>query len=366
MLERRAAITLSNVLLVVTVGLLLVLIWQLRWLVIILMVAVVMAATIAPIIDSAAKFNIPRWVAAIAVYLGLVGLFIGAALLIGPTVATQIHRLVTNFPVYIETLRSLIANFTANSNTEQPEFIRQLFDPQSLTNWAIRSSQQLLLRSYGITKDIIGGVLSAVLALLISGYMVADSENLVQGIVKLFPAPWDKRLEAQVTPVSLRMGRYIQGRILVSAILGVAITIGLSFLGMSEFALGLGVIAGFTDLIPFFGPILGAVPALIVAVSLGGWTFLWTLLLFVIIQNLETYVLDPLLVGSSVKIQPLYQLLAVLGGTQVLGIVGALIVPPWIAGASVLLENLYLIPKLEAEKPEIIAEFSPSDAVFKK
>jgi predicted PurR-regulated permease PerM len=97
---------------------------------------------------------------------------------------------------------------------------------------------------------------------------------------------------------------------------------------------------------------LGAVPALIVAVAYGGWTFFWVLLLFVIIQNVETYVLDPLLVGSSVKVHPLYQLLAVLGGTQVLGIIGALIVPPWVAGAAVLLENLYLKPKQLAEQQE--------------
>lgn len=136
---------------------------------------------------------------------------------------------------------------------------------------------------------------------------------------------------------------------MVSGILGVAITIGLGILGLSEFALALGVIAGFTNLIPFVGPILGAVPALIVAVSQGGLTFFWVLLLFAIIQNLEAYVLDPLLVGSSVQVHPLYQLLAVLGGTQVLGIVGTLIVPPWVAGISVLLENLYLQPKLLAE-----------------
>jgi predicted PurR-regulated permease PerM len=72
----------------------------------------------------------------------------------------------------------------------------------------------------------------------------------------------------------------------------------------------------------------------------------------VIIQNVETYVLDPLLVGNSVNVHPLYQLLAVLGGTQVLGIIGALIVPPWVAGAAVLLENLYLKPKLLAEQQE--------------
>ena len=79
---------------------------------------------------------------------------------------------------------------------------------------------------------------------------------------------------------------------------------------------------------------MGAIPALIVAIAQGGWTFLWVLLLFVIIQNVETYLLDPLLVGSSVRVAPLYQLLAVLGGALLLGIVGALIVPPWFAGSS--------------------------------
>lgn len=63
---------------------------------------------------------------------------------------------------------------------------------------------------------------------------------------------------------------------------------------LSEFAVGLGVIAGFTNLIPFLYPVLGAVPALIVAIAQGGLTFYWVLLLFVTIQNVETYVLDPL------------------------------------------------------------------------
>lgn len=146
------------------------------------------------------------------------------------------------------------------------------------------------------------------------------------------------------------MGGYIQGRVLVSAILGVTTAVGLTVVGLSEFALGLGAIAGITNLIPFFGPVLGAIPALIVAIAQGGWTFLWVFLLFLAIQNLETYFLDPLLVGNSVRIPPLYQLLAVLGGAQVLGIIGALIVPPWVAGISVLLENLYLKPKQLAEQ----------------
>lgn len=221
---------------------------------------------------------------------------------------------------------------------------------QGLTAWAIRSTQQLLRRSVSITTGLVGGVFSVVLAIFISGYMVSDSRKLIRGLVSLLPQPWDERLAAQVTPISNRIGSYVRGRILVSAILGVIITTTLRFIGLSDFALGLGAIAGVTNLIPFIGPFLGAIPALTIAISQGWWTLLWVAVLFVIVQNLETYVLDPLLVGSSVGVHPLYQLLAVLGGTQVLGIIGALIVPPWIAGGAVLVENLYLQPKLRMEK----------------
>lgn len=353
--KQRFTVSLVNLLLVVSTGLLLVLLWQLRSLLVTLMIAIVVAAALAPIIESAQKLRIPRWLAVIVVYLGLIAILTGLGILIGPTVVQQIERLIRRLPTYLEIVRSLLENLVIRFGIGEPGAvspISQLFNTQALTGWVIRSSQQLVVRSYSVTRGILGGFFSLVLALVLSGYLLSGSKNLIKGLVSLFPKPWDERLEAQVEPVAQRMGGYIQGRVLVSAILAIAITIGLRFLGLTEFAVGLGVIAGVTDLIPFFGPVLGAIPALIVAIAQGGLTFFWVLLLFVVIQNLETYVLDPLLVGNSVKVHPLYQLLAVLGGTQVLGIIGALIVPPWIAGAAVLLENLYLKPKLLAEQQQ--------------
>jgi predicted PurR-regulated permease PerM len=354
--KQQITVSVANLLLVVATGLLLVLLWQLRSLLVALMIAVVIAATLAPIIDRAEKLRVPRWLAVILVYLGLFAILTGAGLLIGPTVVQQIEQLIQRLPTYLDIVRSLAENLAIRLGRTDPDTISpisQLFDTQALTSWVIRTSQELLVRSYDVTKGILGGFFTLILSLLLSGYMLSGSENLIKGLVMLFPKPWDERLQAQVIPVSRRMGGYIQGRVLVSAILGIVITLGLTFLGLSEFSLGLGVIAGFTNLIPFLGPILGAIPALIVAIGSGGWTFLWVLLLFAIVQNLEAYVLDPLLVGSSVNVHPLYQLLAVLGGTQVLGIVGALIVPPWVAGAAVLVENLYLKPKRLAEQAQI-------------
>ncbi|WP_414527924.1 AI-2E family transporter [Nodularia chucula] len=352
--NQRQSLSLSQLLLIVAVFFVVLLLWQLRSLLLTLMIAVVLAAAIAPLVNTAEKLRLPRWLGVIVVYISLISGLIGAGVIIGPSVSEQIQRLASRLPVYLDNLVIATENFALRLGITQIESVEEFFDLQSLTNWLFRSSQQLLVRSFGFTRGFIGGLVNLILALVMSAYMVAGSKNLIKGLVSLFPQPWDERLADQVIPISRRMGGYIQGRVLVSAILGVVISVGLRFLGLSEFALALGVIAGFTNLIPFVGPVLGAIPALIVAIPQGGFTFLWVLLLFVMIQNLETYVLDPLLVGSSVRVHPLYQLLAVLGGTQVLGIIGAVIVPPWVAGVGVLVENLYLQPKLLNEEKSAI------------
>ena len=350
MIEKRKSFTLYDVLLIIAGFFLVILLWQLRSLLLTLMIGTVLAATITPFVDALEKLRFPRWLGVILFYLGLIALLIGVGLLIGPSVSEQIQRLARRFPVYLDNLTVSIENSAERVGITQLETIEQFFDIQGLTNGLIRSSQKLVLRSFGVTFGILGAVINLILAIVISGYMAAGSKSLIRGLISLFPQPWDERLNKQVLPISRRMGGYVQGRVLVSLILGIVITLALRVLGLSEFALALGTIAAFTNFIPFIGPVLGAIPALIVAIPVGGLTVVWVLLLFVIIQNLETYVLDPLLVGNTVRVHPFYQLLAVLGGTQVLGIIGAVIVPPWVAGITVLLENLYLRPKLLKEK----------------
>jgi predicted PurR-regulated permease PerM len=352
MSQQRITISLSTLVSIGAASFAVLLLWQLRGLLVALMIAVVLAATLAPIIQKAERLQIPRWLAVLLVYAGLISVFIGLGLWLGPPVLGQIQRLIQRFPSYLEVLQLLAQDLLVRFGLTEPEVldqINQFFNIQGLTSWLFRSSQELLIRSYGVTRGLLGAVFNVVLSLLLSAYMLNGANDLLRGIVSLFPQPWEDRIAAAMPTVSDRMGAYIRGRVLVSLILAVAVSLGLKFLGIADFALGLGAIAGVTNLIPFFGPVLGSIPALIVAIAQGGFTFFWVFLLFVIIQNLETYVLDPLLVGSSVRVAPLYQLLAVLGGAQVLGIIGALIVPPWIAGAAVLLENLYMKPKREAQ-----------------
>lgn len=351
--EQRLSISLSGVLVVFAAITAAIIGWQLRGLLLLVMISVVLACSIAPIVNWAEQYRVPRWLGALLTYLAIIGTLAGVVVLIGPTVLEQIQLLVRQLPLLLRKAATQVEAWVLILNDNRPDLTNQVFDQldvQAIAAWAIRSTRQVALRSYNLTTDILGTLLSLVLAVFISGYMLADSRTLTTNFVRLIPAPWDQRVSDQLPEIASRIGSYIRGRILVSGTLALITSIGLSFLGLKDFAVGLGAIAGVTNLIPFLGPILGAIPALLVAIPLGGWAVLWLIIFYAIIQNIETYLLDPLLVGSSVGVHPLYQLLAVLGGAQVLGIIGALIVPPWVAGGAVLLEKLYLQPKLKAEK----------------
>ncbi len=351
--EQRLSISLSGVLVVFAAITAAIIGWQLRGLLLLVMISVVLACSIAPIVNWAEQYRVPRWLGALLTYLAIIGTLAGVVVLIGPTVLEQIQLLVSQLPLLLRKAATQVEAWVLILNNNRPDLTDQVFDQldvQAIAAWAIRSTRQVALRSYNLTTDILGTLLSLVLAIFISGYMLADSRTLTTNFVRLIPAPWDQRVSDQLPEIASRIGSYIRGRILVSGTLSLITSVGLSFLGLKDFAIGLGAIAGVTNLIPFLGPILGAIPALLVAIPQGGWVVLWLVVFYVIIQNIETYLLDPLLVGSSVGVHPLYQLLAVLGGAQVLGIIGALIVPPWVAGGAVLLERLYLQPKLKAEK----------------
>lgn len=353
MREQKVIISLSTFLTIIVSSFILLVGWQVKGLLVLLMVAVVLAATISPVVNWTEKRKIPRWIAVILVYLSIIGTLTLIISLLGPNVISQIERLISQLPLYSENIDTSIEGFVQMLIKKQPPWLDQYFDSQSISRWVISSSRLLLLKSYSFTRGFIGGFFSLILALFLSGYMVSDSRTLIKGITQLFPPPWDDKLLSQVDIVTDRMGGYIRGRILVSAILAIITTICLDLLGVHDFSLALGAIAGVTNLIPFIGPILGAIPAVIIALAMGGWLILWVIILYVILQNLESYVLDPLLVGNSVGVHPLYQLLSVLVGVQLLGIIGALIVPPWFAGASALVENLYVKPKLIAEGKSI-------------
>ena len=124
----RPNLSVSNLLLIVATGFLVILLWQLRSLLVTLMIAVVLAAAVTPLVEAAEKWRFPRWLAVITVYLAMLASLIGAGLIIGPTLATQIQILVNRLPEYLDNLWGLVEKFAIKEGITQPEALPQFFD----------------------------------------------------------------------------------------------------------------------------------------------------------------------------------------------------------------------------------------------
>jgi len=134
---------------------------------------------------------------------------------------------------------------------------------------------------------------------------------------------------------------YIRGQLLLCLFIGTLATIGLLIAGV-DFALLLGLIAGAFEILPFVGPILGAIPALIVAALQSPMTALWTLVVFIIIQQIENLFLVPRIAGESVKLHPALIMVVLVVGGEALGLWGMLLAVPVTAVIRDVFKYLYL------------------------
>ena len=157
--RQKISLSLSNLLIIGSAAFLLLLLWQLKGLIIILMIAIVIASTLSPLVKSVENIGVPRWFSVISVYLMLILVLTGIGLLLGPTIVAQLQLLLEKLPLYIETLNKQIQLFMTEKGFTEPDildFINQQFNLQSVISWTFKSSQKLLIGVSDITRGIVG------------------------------------------------------------------------------------------------------------------------------------------------------------------------------------------------------------------
>lgn len=151
--------------------------------------------------------------------------------------------------------------------------------------------------------------------------------------------------------IDLVLKIYIRRQLLVTLIVGLLIGIGLSLLGF-EIAFLLGLMAGVLNLIPYFGPVLGAVPAVLLALVQSPWNALYVVLLFLIVNQLEVLILAPRILGNSLQIHPITVVYLILVGNKIGGLLGMVFAVPLGAIILILLKSIYEIAfGLENQEP---------------
>ena len=183
---------------------------------------------------------------------------------------------------------------------------------------------------------------SALLIAVVGGFFIAGSPGTYRsGLVKLLPASQHERIEEALDASGNALGLWLRAQLVGMALVGTLTGLGAWAIGLPA-PIALGLIAALAEFVPMVGPVVAAVPALLLALAQGGTLPLWTLALYVAIQQVESNMIMPLLGQRMVDIPPAVMLFAVVAAGAVLGIGGVLLAAPLAVVAFVLVTKLYV------------------------
>jgi predicted PurR-regulated permease PerM len=211
--------------------------------------------------------------------------------------------------------------------------------------------------SWGST--LIAVVASLLLVIVGGAYMAIDPEVYRNGLIKLFPLDWHPQIRATLDDAGAALRLWLGAQLLAMAMVGALITVGALFIGIPS-PLALGMIFGMTEFVPVIGPIVGAVPVLLVAIGQSRELALWALGLVVLVQQVESNLIIPLVSGRAVQLPPAVGLFAVIAMGVVFGPLGLILGYPLAVVFDVAVRRLYVRHTL-GEQVDIAGEKSLND-----
>lgn len=325
------SISTGTIIRVIVIGILTYALFYLRDLVLILLTAVVLASAVEPATRFLEKRKIPRLVSVLFIYIIFALIVAFLFYVFVPTLVTEAFSLIGNLPQYIDQLLGTFSFIdVARQNLGSIGVSTNL---DTLTKPLSGFLQDINSGFVTVLSSIFGGLFSLVLIIVFSFYLAAQRDGVSNFLRLVTPIEHEAYLVGLWKRSQTKIGYWIQGQLLLAVLIGLLTFLGLSILGIPN-ALSLSVFAGIMELIPVFGPIISAIPALAVAVSIpGGGASLVLLVagLYIIIQQFENHLIYPLVVNKIVGIPPLLSILALIIGAQLAGFLGILLSVPIMA-----------------------------------
>ncbi|OGE80950.1 MAG: hypothetical protein A2826_00285 [Candidatus Doudnabacteria bacterium RIFCSPHIGHO2_01_FULL_43_23] len=320
----------SAVIKVVGVLLALYFFFLIRDVILLLVVSMILASALTPLVESLyLRVRFPRALTVGLVYLLFIGLVALILILLVPRLASELVELGGSIEIFR-------ADFQ-NEGSRLGTLFSQFGLAESLRTLGASVAQftsTLFEKSLGF----FGSIFSVISVLVISFYLVAQQNALKDFVKSLAPKNYHDRINNVVQKVQQKLGRWLIGQISLMAVIFILTFIGLTILGV-ENALVLALFAGLLEIVPYLGPFLALIPAVILAFIQSPILGLLVLILYVVIQQLENYLLVPRIIGKSIGANPLVVLIALLIGFRIAGILGMLIAAPLVAVITVILED---------------------------
>lgn len=299
-------------------------------------IAIFAAYLLRPIVEKLHKHHVPRWLAIVSIYLfvivslGLVGYY-GY-----PALVQQLTDLQSQLPELIESYRNVISDLYQATSFLPETFhdrMDQLFDQaeEASGTWITNGLK-------GITHAFDYIIILAVIPVLLF-YFLKDFQLIKATLMKLVPAKYQKETKRLVRDIDKSLGNYIRGQLIVCFFVFLTTYLVYLFVKM-KYPLLLAIFMGVMNVIPYFGPIIGAVPAVIIAVTISFKQMVYVLIGVIIVQLIESNLLSPYIVGRSVHIHPIIIIFALLVGSELAGILGMVIAVPVLAVIHVVIRHI--------------------------
>jgi predicted PurR-regulated permease PerM len=370
-------------LVVLTAALIVWLSYQLRIVIIDVLLAVIIAAAIAPVADKAETKKIPRTATVAAVYIVVTLFYAGVGLALSKPLREQADLFKQHLPQYHKQVNDVYEQIKERSDEwaneyagvdlfedeapqpaaqptppataqphppETPEASTQAppepqpkprkLEPGKLQDVATRIARETL----SITAGLFGALLNAVLVLFLAAYFVVEAKVIWNALLQWVPPDKRERARGLIDPLGYRMGGYVRGQVLVSTAVAAVFAVGFTVINL-QYSYVLAIMAGLFNLIPFVGSMLITVLAVLIAANTGGPILIaLTLVVFACEQFLESNFIVPHLLGKQVDMHPLLVLLAILVGGTLAGALGAIVAVPVTSALLYLAHEFYVKP----------------------
>ncbi len=306
------------------------------------LVIFIVAALIALILNPAVAFlqrrKLPRGLAVLAVYLAFFLTLSGIGVLLANPISNQVASFSHNLPDLVKKANRSLAKTqkTLNDSGIHVQFIKQGKTAlQTLQDKLVKGSSSIVSSAGGLLTEVASASFDVLLVFVLSVYMLIYGQSIGRLIRRYMPDGDGTPADDYPTLVQSAVARYVGGQLLFSVIMGATAGISLYIFGLvgifpdgRKYAIAFGVFYGLMELVPYIGPIVGALPAVLVALFSEPISALWVALMFVALQQLEGHIVAPQIFGHTLRINPLLVIFALLLGLQLHGVVGALIALP--------------------------------------
>ena len=316
-------ISTGSILKAIIIVLFFVFLYVLQDVLIVFLFGLIIASAIAPFGNWLDQKGFPRLWGVLLLFLAVIGLTALIVSLVIPSLSADVDQLVTTLPAIFEQVSTSLENVQQGA----PAYLDFVSEIQNILSGLSSYLQQSSQSVVGLVVSIFGGVISFIAVLVISFYLSVTKRGIESFLGSVVPEKYESYVTDLWKRSERKVGLWLQGQLLLALIVGLVVYVGLSLMGI-KFALVLGLLAFAFEIVPVVGPVLAAIPAVILAFMQDPVLGLWVTVFYVVVQQLENHILVPVVMGKTVGLNPVVVIIALLVGGQLAGIAGMILSIP--------------------------------------